>query len=318
MFAKIKRVYRCQRNRFRKNMVRFIGRHVNQLSCYFPKLFLKYYYWNWVGKFPDFNKPEDINQYLLKSSLVHRNDKLRSQCADKYAVRAFVKERVGGSVMVKCLGVYEKFNDIDFNSLPEAFVMKMTNASGRNFICTSKKDVDLTGLEKKFNSWLKDTSFGISSGEWHYARIKPRIIIEQYLSEIGEKSLIDYKFHCFNGNVASCLVAFDRDAELAHNKVCLDDYDLQWNRTGNMKEEYNPTGRMIPRPNLLDEMVSIASRLSVGFDYVRVDLYDLIVENVEKVLFGELTFTPNGNVMCYYKQEYLDKLGELYKFYNKQ
>lgn len=320
MLQKIKRVYRCQSNRFHKHVFRFIMGHVNVFSRNFPKLFLKYFYWNWMDKFPNFRLPEDINQFLLKSSVIHRNYKMRSVCADKYAVRNFVKERVGEGVLVKCYGVYDNFRDIDFKSLPDQFVMKMTNASGRNIICKDKTILNISAreVEDKFNLWLADTKFGIASGEWHYAHIKPRIIIEQYLSELGQSSLIDYKFHCFNGHVISCLVAFDRDADHPHSKVCLDDYDLQWNRTGGMKEEYNPKGKRIPRPHLLDEMVSAATRLSKGFDYVRVDLYDLVVDGVEKVMFGELTFTPNSNVMCYYKQEYLNKLGDLYKFYNKQ
>lgn len=316
MIERFARFYLCQRNRFHKNVFRFIGKHFVFFSLHFPKTFLKYYYWNWVGVFPDFKEPKDINQYLLKSSIMHKNDMLRAQCADKYAVRKYVEDRLGNSVLVKCLGVYDKFSEIDFDNLPEAFVMKMTNASGRNFICLDKKNVDYALLEEKFDSWMKDSDFGVSSGEWQYSHIKPRIIIEEYLSEFGEKSVIDYKFHCFNGNVASCLVAFDRDSEHPHSNVCLDDYDLHWNRTGHMKEEYNPTGKLIPRPHLLDDMVSIASSLSKGLDYVRVDLYDVVVDGAEKVLFGELTFTPNGNVMSYYKQEYLDELGELYRLYN--
>lgn len=274
------------------------------LSRHFLKQYLAMFYCNWVGFFPNFKRPRDLNESLLKLSLKNRKSDKRDtivKCVDKYAVRQYVEEKGYGYTLNELIGVYEHVEDIDVDALPERFVMKMNNASGRNYICTDKSTVDWQKIIRQFSDWLKDTDFGLLSGEWQYSLIKPRIIIERFLENIGESSLIDYKFNCFNGEVLSCFVAYNRNPKDPHGEVCYDDYDLEWNRTERIKDDWHKKRKLIPRPKCLGEMIKMASDISKGFEYVRVDLYEI----EERIMFGELTFTPQGCVLEFYKDIFL-------------
>lgn len=313
---KIRRVYVCQLAHFNRAVVKTFKNEPWRRFCakHLPKFYAMYYYYNWIGRFPSLRKPRNINEYLIKRTIKYRNDKEFSICADKYAVRQYVKEKLGDEdILTRIYGVWDKFQDIDFDKLPEQFVLKMTNASGRNYICKDKSSMNYASVKAMFDEWVEDNEFGLLSCEWHYTHIRPRIIAEEYLSELGETSLIDYKFNCVKGHVYSCFIAFDRDSDDPHGNVCYDDYDLNWHSTGSIYPEWNKTGRQIERPVLLDKMIEIASALSKDFDFVRVDLYEVKIEGKEKILFGELTFTPNGNVMSFYKQDFLENLGEFYR-----
>lgn len=272
------------------------------------------FYENWTGKKMNYDDPQDFNQALIKLSWQNsRNAKMRELmplCADKYTVREYVATRGYVDTLNELYGVYDKVDDIDFDALPNQFVMKMNNASGRNWICKNKSQCDWLERKQQFAEWLKDNEFGWQSGEWQYALIKPRIIIEKYLDSLGESSLIDYKFHCFHGEPYSCLVGYNRNPEDPHGEVCFDDYDMDWKRTERIHPTWHKNRHHIPRPKNYERMIEMARQLSRDFEYVRFDLYE--VEG--KILFGEMTFTPHGNVMEYYTQ---DTLEEMLIAYNK-
>lgn len=279
-------------------IARFLSRH-------FLKTYLALFYKNWTGKRMNYRHPEDLNQALIKLSYQNSRDpKMRELiplCADKYAVRDYIASKGYGDTLNELYGVYESVEEIDFEVLPNQFVMKMNNASGRNWICTDKSVADWHHMKQQFAEWLQDNEFGWQSGEWQYALIKPRIVVEKYLESIGEVSLIDYKFQCYQGEPRSCFVAYNRNPKDPHESVCFDEYDIAWHRTENILSCWHRDRRLLPKPQCWEQMIQMARDVSEGFSYVRVDVYEID----GRILFGELTFTPHGNVMSYYTDECL-------------
>lgn len=276
------------------------------LSKHWLRLYLRLFYFNWQNKHIHYRHPQDLNQWLLKTSWLNsKNPQMRElipQCVDKYTVREYIMQKGYADTLNECYGVYERVEDIDFKSLPRQFVMKMTNASGRNYICTDKSQCDWQQVSNRFTEWLKDNMFGWQSGEWQYALIKPRIVVEKFLENLGESSLIDYKFNVINGKVYSCFVAYNRDNNDAHSRqVCFDDYDLEWNRTDAIKDSWHTNRKLIVKPKTYDRMIEMAEVCSKEFPYCRFDVYEI----EGKILFGEMTFTPQGNVLEFYKDEWL-------------
>ena len=151
------------------------------LSHHCLKTYLAMYYENWLGKRMNFRDPEDLNQALIKLSYSNSRDtnmrELIPICVDKYAVREYIDAKGYGDTLNELIGVYEKVEEVDFDALPNQFVMKMNNASGRNWICLDKSKADWASIMPKFAEWLKDMDFGWQTGEWQYALIKPRIVV---------------------------------------------------------------------------------------------------------------------------------------------
>lgn len=289
---------------FIRNRERAHRLYERNLLCY-----LKMMYCNWIGRWPNLKQPEDFNQWLLKTSLQNsKNPRMRELiplCVDKYAVRKYIAEKGYTDTLNECYGVYERVEDIDFKSLPQQFVMKMTNASGRNFICIVKSKCDWKKVSAQFTVWLQDNDFGWETGEWQYRLIKPRIIVERFLENLGESSLIDYKFNVIQGRVYSCFVAYNRDNNAAHSRqVCFDDYDRDWNRTEAIKPEWHTNRRYIAKPKNYERMVEMAERCSKDFPYCRFDLYEID----GKIMFGEMTFTPQGCVLEFYQDDWLKQV----------
>ncbi|CEN25965.1 ATP-grasp fold amidoligase family protein [Paraclostridium sordellii] len=201
---------------------------------------------------------------------------------DKYEVRKYVEEILGSEYLPKLHGIYDNPNEIDFKTLPQQFVLKMTNGTGGNIICKDKRTLDIETTIKKLNSWQKEKFYKYTK-ETQYKNIKSRIICEEYLEdETG--SLRDYKFHCSKQKVHMIEVHTDRF--INHKKNC---YDPDWNDLDVMFKIKRLDH--IDKPKNLEEMKKSAIKISTGFPYVRVDFYS--VNN--KIYFGELTFTPaNG------------------------
>lgn len=284
--------------------------NAESLSLFLARHHLKFYvslwYYNWLGKWPDLKHPRDLNEALLSVSTQNSCGPLRDSvvaCTDKYLVREYIDYHGYADTLNDLYGAYDNVDDIPFEQLPQQFVMKLNNASGRNLIVTNKDLLDIPKVKRQISEWLQDKTFGLRSGEWHYSLIKPKIVIEKYLENLGESSLIDYKFNCFKGKVYSCFVAYNRNPERAHEEVCFDDYDMNWQRTENIKECWHKNRKFIPKPAAFDRMVKMASELSKPFPYVRFDVYEVD----GKILFGEMTFTPQGCVLEFYKDEFLRK-----------
>lgn len=228
----------------------------------------------------------DLRSYTEKMqwAKMYDNDPMKSLLADKYLVRSWVTEKIGDKYLIPLLGCWDNFDEINFDMLPNQFVLKTNNGSGTNLIVKDKLTLNVERVRRLVNDWL-DTDFAYYNPfEFQYESIKPKIIAEKFMAtETGE--LPDYKFLCFNGKPYFCWVDVGRYSEHKRNI-----YDMEWNLQSWNQLNYGTTDYIIPCPNCFDEMKEIAATLAEGFSHVRVDLY---VIN-KKVYFGEMTFT-NGS-----------------------
>ena len=279
------------------------------------KTHMAMFYENWVGRRLNLRHPQDINHQLMKLSLEAFKDpiqhKLRVECADKYLVREYVKSKGLEDILIPSYGVFDSFDEIDFYKLPNQFVIQSNFGCGHIWICKDKKNelADIEKWRKQFNEWMAITDFGLTSSEWQYSEMPHKLVITKYLDSLGAISVNDYKFHCFNGKVYGCLVVYDREIGVDHG-MQLDHYDLNWNLTDGILASHHPKRRSISKPQCYDRMLEVAQKLSKDFPYCRVDLYEI----EGKILFGELTFTPQGNVLSYYTD---DVLKDMLRFYNE-
>lgn len=254
---------------------------------------------NYYGYDLDLDNPKTLSEKMMWLR-VYDNTPLKTQCADKYLVREYVKEKIGEEYLIPLLGVYDNFDDIDFDSLPNQFVMKCNHGCGYNIIVKDKATFNKEEAKKQINSWLKE-DYGTLFGEIHYSPIKRKIIIEQYIENL-DGDIEDYKYFCFGGKAHSIMYCTDRASGVVKNSF----FDLDWN---NLKFHY--FGELLTKettaPTNLKLMNELAEKLSKDFKHVRVDLY-----NIEgKIYFGELTFTGYGGYYNFNPPEWNLKLGEL-------
>ncbi len=247
-----------------------------------------------MGFWPNLKHPRRYTEKLQVYKLKYRNP-LMCQCVDKYNVREYVKSKGLELILNDCYGVYERAEDIPLASLPEQFVAKTTDGGGgfNIKIVTDKSKLDETNFKSELNSWLglKELNPG---REWAYSGIKQsRIIIEKILkqNELGEGSLYDYKFFCFNGEVKFLYFIADRKDGVVSLAILDPNFNrLPYSRSDERELEYNPV-----KPEHYDEMIEIAGKLSEGFPHVRVDLYNI----KGTIIFGELTFYDGSGYFHY-------------------
>lgn len=260
------------------------------------------------GKDPDLDNPKDLIEKIFWMEL-HADTSLWSRCADKYAVREYVKEKGLDHYLPKLLGRWDNASEIDVSTLPNAFVLKTNNGCETVYVVNNKDKEDWKKLRRTLNNWLK-LPFGYNNAELHYTKIKPCIIAEEMLiqseedSKLSPNSLIDYKIYSFAGKPECVWVAYDR----THDDVKMMLVDKEWNIMEdkmklNERYHYHPE-TSIPKPKCLDEMLRIASILSEDFPEVRVDLY---VINGQPYI-GELTFSSGYG---FFTNEYYRHLGDL-------
>ena len=207
---------------------------------------------------------------------------LVSKCAGRVGVREYVKNKGFDANLIKIYGVYDKFDEIDFDKLPNQFAMKCSHGCAMNFICFDKSKINKDALRKQFNKWLK-TNYGKKTLELHYSPIKPQIIIEELMLEDG-KLPIEYKIHVFNGKAKNLYVVTSRGVDIRYNN-----YYIDWTPfDGSQFNGWKKTDYPLTKPNNFDEMVKMAESLASEFPFVRVDLYSIN----GKIYFSEMTFTP--------------------------
>ena len=273
-----------------------------------PKLSANYAYKRVFGHDIDWNNPQDLNE-KIRWMLIYTDTSLWTKCADKFAVREYVKEKACGQYLVDLYGKWADPQTIDFAELPQSFVLKANNGCGTVMVIQDKSEINETKVKKELTSWLQ-RPFGYSSGQLHYLPIPRCIIAERLLEEEGETkqlsptSLVDYKIWCINGQPECILVIFGRK----NGQYCRQVYDTNWkkksdviNKKADAHTEYVDID--IPKPLCLNEMLAMAKRLSEPFPEVRVDLY--VVGG--RPYFGELTFTAG---MKSFTPEYYKYLGD--------
>jgi len=230
------------------------------------------------------DNPRTFNEKIQWLKLNDRNPEY-TKMVDKYKVKEYVGNIIGNEYIIPTLGVWDKFEEIDFDRLPNQFVLKCTHDSGCIVICKNKEKLNIESAKKKLDRALK-TNYYYAGREWPYKNVKPRIIAEQYMEEKGEDQIKDYKIFCFNGKAKIILVCSNRNGNFKNT----DFYDCDWNLMPFTREKHINNQKGIAKPGNLVEMLSIAEKLSNNIPFVRVDLYEIN----GKVYFGELTFYPSS------------------------
>lgn len=249
------------------------------------------------------DNPQTFNEKIQWLKL-YDSTPIKTRLADKYLVRDWVKEKIGEEYLIPLLGVYDDFEEIDFDKLPNQFVIKCNHGSGYNIVVKNKSELDLNETKIKINNWMNE-NFAFKVGcELHYRDIQPKIVIEKYIeNEASGEDLYDYKFWCFNGKVAYIQFLSERNT----NGLKMAFYDRDWNKQ-KFVYSYPLDTKTIEKPNNLQEMLNLAEKLSAGFNHVRVDFYRL---DDGTIYFGEMTFTSMSGI-CEWNDENINlKFGQM-------
>lgn len=276
----------------------------------FPKRLASVLFQETFGRKMDWSAPNDLNEKInwLK---FHSDQSVWAHLADKYRVRTYVSSKGYGDTLVRLYGVWDNPYEIDWESLPDRFILKMNNGSGDAMICRSKASFDKEYASDRLAESFRHR-FGIMTAEPHYLKIDPFVIAEELLDaskqSVGSDSLIDYKIWCLNGVPECIFVIANRTNESMEIMV----YDLQWQPHPEylvVSDHYRLLKTEIPSPAGLEFMIRMASDLSAGFPQMRVDLYEV----GGKVYFGELTLTSACGLMGYFTPDYLRAMGKKVK-----
>ncbi len=271
------------------------------LGVHHPVLLARIRYFARFKKPLHLKNPQTLNEKILFLSL-KTDTSLWTRCADKYEVRDYVKECGLEDILIPLVGVWEHATDIDFDKLPDEFVLKATHGSGDIKVVTDKSKLNIPKIVAEFEEDLKHQYGALESGH-HYMRIKPRMIAEELIHNDPEtakisSSIIDYKIWCFNGKCYWLWACANRDEHTTEVMT----YDTEWNEHPEysiFENDYRH-GDILPKPKNLDRMIEVAEKLAKPFPCVRVDLY-----NIDgKIYFGELTFTSYGGLQDFYTEEF--------------
>lgn len=272
------------------------------------EVYTKIRYRLYFGKKLNLDNPQTYNEKLQWLKLYDHNP-LYSRMVDKYAVKKLVADKIGEKYIIPTLGVWASFDDIDYNTLPNQFVLKTTMGGGNSgvVICKDKSKFEKKAAKKKLERSLKSLLYK-RTREWPYRDVPPRIIAEKYI-ESNAGDLPDYKFFCFDGEVKAMFIATDRFS----GNVKFDYFDADFNHL-DLIQVHPMSGKMIQCPEEFDEMKRIASELSKGLPEVRVDLYDVD----GKIYFGELTFFHHGGVVPFHPESWDYEFGSWVKLPEKR
>ena len=244
------------------------------------KTFIKWCYEYMMGEKLNLDNPKNFNEKIQWLKLYDRNE-LYTTLVDKYAVKGYLEKKIGEQYVIPLLGVWNSVKDIDFNNLPQKFVLKTTHDSGGIIIVKDKEKMNIKKIKSSLSKSLKKDYYRIWK-EWQYKNVPRKIIAEEYMESKGD--LMDYKFFCFNGKPKICLVCSNRSIGLKETW-----YDDNWNKLdftegGCQSEEY------IEKPISFEKMKELANKIAENLCFVRVDFYEVD----GKPYVGEITFHPKG------------------------
>lgn len=260
---------------------------------------LKHWFFHKTGKTLDLSNPKSFNEKIqwLK---INDSTPLKTKLSDKYLVKDFIKEKIGEEYIIKTLGVWDNFDEINFDLLPNQFVLKCNHGSGYNIIVKDKKNFNKKSAKKKITKWLNEDYSFINGYEMHYSNIERKIIAEEYISDL-ETNLYDYRFFCINGKVEQIWVDILSGTPEHKRNI----YNKNWEIL-NIVVKWPRLIDNIPKPINLDKMIELSEKLSKDFSLVRVDFYN--VQN--KIYFGEMTFTSMSGTGKFEPEIEDYKLGE--------
>lgn len=282
---------------------RYIWQNEEKFTYKMKKWFLSNLFYERVGYYPNLKTPKSFNEKLNWMKL-HYDNPVQRRCVDKCEFKSYIKEELGDGYTIPMIGVYEDVDDIDFDKLPEKFVVKSTLQGAGTFmkIVTDKSKLDINKVKYELNNYLQDwnTSYYTILAR-AYKGLKPRIIIEEYMP-IRENEALEYKFFCYHGEMKFCIVEMDYFGKNPQRAF----YDKDFQEVPFRINNHLKKSRLEEKPVKYDEMVTLAEKLSKVFPFVRVDFY--VVE--DKLYVGEFTFTSGGGFSIFDPLEWDYKVGE--------
>ena len=285
----------------KENKGAFFAAILKNLNFLFPdRLYLQLMFRCKIGHKLNLKNSKSFNEKLQWLKLYDRNP-LYTTLVDKCAVKKWVADKIGEKYIVQTLGVWNNADEIDFEKLPNQFVLKTTNGGGGDVvICKDKSKFDIEKAVVRLNKGLKKSIYK-KFREWPYKNVPPRIIAEKFLDDNGHVPA-DYKIYCFNGVPYKVMVCLDRDKDEATKFYS---FDFEWNLLRhNIRGKMAPEGFTLPKPKSLELMYGFSKELSKDIPFVRVDFYDLD----GRLYFGEMTFYPDSG----FDAAILPEIDELY------
>lgn len=267
------------------------------------KEYLSWLYRARMGRLPDLNHPKSFSEKLQWLKLNDRKPEY-TEMVDKYLAKKYVEKRIGEKYIIPTLGVWDEFDQIEFEKLPDQFVLKTTHDSGGVVICKDKANFDKAAAKRKLEKSLKRNYYW-AEREWPYKNVKPRIIAENYLSFLNGSDLVEYKVFCFNGKPALFLIC---KGEGHTDERTNDFYDLEFNHIPvtvtcpNAKEKCQ-------KPDEYEELLELSRKLAKNTYQLRVDLY--VINH--KIYFGELTFFHDSGCCKFNPPEWDKRFGDMLK-----
>lgn len=285
-----------------------------------PRIYAKLCYRHFTKKISDFKNPSTFTEkrWWLKYYYKKYQPNLIKLCYDKYTVREYIKRKIGEEYLIPLLGVWDNADEIDFEKLPNKFILKISQSNGYNIICRDKKNLDIEKVKKRLSCWLSDVKRAKVAPEIkYYLTSSPKIICEELLEDSFGNIPNDLKLFCFNGNPQFTYVTFNpinEKGEMTHDYL-INLYDIDWNYIPVQYGQHPTNGEVdFKKPENYETIIRIAKKLSEEFPFVRVDLY-----NVEgKIYFGELTWVPSSDDLHFTPEKYDRIFGEMLELPNKK
>lgn len=263
------------------------------------ELYIKICYRAAFGKWPNLDNPTTFNEKLNWLKL-HDHKPIYTKMVDKYEAKKYVADIIGDEYIIPTLGVWEHFEDIDFEKLPNQFVLKCTHDSGGVVICQDKNTFDKLAAQKIIEKSLKREFYYVAR-EWPYKNVRPRIIAEEYMVDESQHELKDYKVFNFNGEPK--IIQVDYDRFLKHRR---DLYNVKWEKLECLFMYETKPNHEVIRPHKLTEMLNVARKLAEGHPFIRTDFYSI----GDKIYFGEMTFYPEAGFGIWSPRDMDEEIGE--------
>ncbi len=278
-----------------KSMLRFLP----------DRAYIRLYYFAKFHHRCHLRHPETFNEKLQWLKLYDRKP-VYTAMVDKYEAKQYVAERIGEEYIIPTLGVWDTFDAIDLDALPQQFVLKSTHYSGGIVVCRDKATFDAEAAEKLLSEHLKKNYYW-EGREWPYKNVRPRILAEKYMVDAKAAQtapeLMDYKFYCFDGEAKYLYISKGLEN---HATASISFLTMNWEFAPFGRSDYQPFQELPAKPRHFEEMVGLAQKLAQGHAFLRVDLYEIN----EHPYFSELTFTPCAGMMPFVPPEWDRMLGE--------
>lgn len=274
----------------------YAAMHVVPKKWYMKRIFRKR-----VGYPLNLEKPRTFNEKLQWLKLYDHNP-LYTKMVDKYEAKKYVADIIGEEYIIPTLGIWNQFDEIDLDQLPEQFVLKCNHDSGSVVICKDKARLDKKAAKKKLECGLRYNYYYRGGFEWPYKNVKPRIIAEAFMADDSGTDLPDYKLMCFGGKVKCSFTCTGRNTE---NGLHVTFYDREWQKMP-FARHYPAEERPMSKPENYEKMVELAEKLAAPLKFARIDFYDIN----GRIFFGEITFFPGNGTEEFNPEEWDEKIGD--------